>query len=123
MNTRKLGTDWEQYAAEYLTKQGMRIVEKNFRCGKTGEIDLIGYHKGYLVFIEVKYRGNLNSGAAVEAVGHRKQRQICKTADYYRFLHHVGDGNAVRYDVVAIQGKEVFWIQNAFAHIYVRNYS
>lgn len=123
MNTRQKGTDWEQYAAEYLTGQGMRIVEKNFRCGRNGEIDMIGYHRGYLVFVEVKYRRSRSKGTAAEAVGLRKQKQICKTADYYRYLHHIGENRAVRYDVIAIQGEETFWIQNAFPHIYTRNYS
>lgn len=123
MNTRQKGTDWEQYAAEYLTGQGMRIVERNFRCGRNGEIDMIGYHRGYLVFVEVKYRRSRSKGAAAEAVDFRKQKRICKTADYYRYLHHMGENRAVRYDVLAIQGEEIFWIQNAFPHIYTRNYS
>lgn len=119
MNTRKIGTDKENLAAEYLTGNGMRIVERNFR-GRQGEIDIIGYHDGYLVFVEVKYRRNTSRGAALEAVDIRKQRQICKMADYYRYLHHCGEDTAVRYDVLAIQGDEICWIQNAFTHIYTR---
>ena len=120
MNTRKIGTDKEELAAEYLTDRGMRIVERNFR-GRQGEIDIIGYHDGYLVFVEVKYRKDTARGTALEAVGIRKQRQICKTADYYRYLHHCGENTSVRYDVLAIQGEEIFWVQNAFPHIYTRS--
>ena len=119
MNKRKTGTDKEQLAEAYLAKQGMRILEKNFR-GRQGEIDIVGYHQGYLVFVEVKYRSGYAMGSALEAVDYRKQRQVCKTADYYRYLHRLGNDTMIRYDVVAIQGEEIQWIPNAFQHIYVR---
>jgi putative endonuclease len=117
MNTRKTGNDKELLAAEYLKKNGMRIVEKNFRS-RQGEIDIIGYDGAYLVFVEVKYRKNEAKGNALEAVGIQKQLRICRTADYYRYIHHVGDDAYIRYDVVGIQGDEITWIKNAFPHIY-----
>lgn len=116
MNTRKIGTEKEQIAREYLERNGMRILETNYRAGK-GEIDLIGYHGNCLVFVEVKYRKNLGRGSAHEAVTQTKQRQICKVADYYRYTHRWGAEVCVRYDVVAIEGNEIDWIQNAFSHI------
>lgn len=119
MNRREAGTRKEKLAAEYLAAQGMGIAERNFRS-RQGEIDIIGYHKGYLVFVEVKYRSSEASGSASEAVDFRKQRRICKAADYYRYLHRLGDDCPVRYDVVAIQGTQIRWIQNAFPHIYTR---
>ena len=121
LNTRQKGTDKEQLAAEYLTSHGMQIVERNFR-GRQGEIDIIGRHNHYLVFVEVKYRGSDVKGSALEAVNSRKQRQICKVADYYRYLHKLGENTMIRYDVVAIQGESVSWIQNAFPHIYTRGF-
>ena len=119
MNTRKMGNDKEQLAAEYLNQQRMRIVERNFRC-RQGEIDMIGWHNGYLVFVEVKYRKNLGKGSASAAVDIRKQRRICMVADYYRYRKRLGVNTMVRYDVVAIQDEEVQWIQNAFPHIFTR---
>lgn len=118
-NKREIGGDWEKLAAEFLTEKGMRIVERNFRC-RQGEIDLIGYHGGYLVFVEVKYRSTSKRGFALEAVDYRKQRKICKVADYYRYLHKINDFENIRYDVVAIQNGEIDWIQNAFFHVYGR---
>lgn len=117
MNTRKIGTDKETLAAEYLSARGMRIVERNFRC-RQGEVDIIGHHDGYLVFVEVKYRKNAEKGTALEAVDIRKQRRICRTADFYRYLHRCGENTPVRYDVLAIQGEEISWIPNAFVHLY-----
>ncbi len=57
MNTRAVGTDGEEMACQYLAQNGVRIKERNFRC-KQGEIDIIGFGGGNLVFIEVKYRKN-----------------------------------------------------------------
>ncbi len=119
MNKRQTGAKKELAAAEYLVAGGMKIVEKNFR-NRQGEIDLIGYHDGYLVFVEVKYRKDHQKGAAIEAVNFHKQKQICKVADYYRYTHEISENTGVRYDVVAIQGTEIMWIKNAFQHIYVR---
>lgn len=120
MNKRKAGACWEQKAAEYLTSHGMRILEKNFRI-RSGEIDIIGFHQGYLVFVEVKYRRGIENGYASEAVDLKKRKQICKVADYYRMVHNIGDHCPIRYDVVAFQGEELEWIQNAFWHIYTKN--
>lgn len=114
-----MGAVWEQKAAEYLEARGMKIKERNFR-NRQGEIDIIGYHDGYLVFVEVKYRNGNGKGYAAEAVDYRKQRQICKVADYYRYIHRLGENIAVRYDVIAVQGEEIEWLQNAFPHIYMR---
>lgn len=119
MNRRQTGSDKEQLAADYLTERGVRIVERNFRS-RTGEIDIIGYHGRYLVFIEVKYRSGTERGSAAEAVDGRKQSRICRTADWYRHLHRLGDDIWVRYDVVAVQGEEISWIQNAFPHSFHR---
>ncbi|MCM1325316.1 MAG: YraN family protein [Bacteroidales bacterium] len=117
MNKRRLGFHKEQIAADYLTARGMRIVERNFR-GHQGEIDIVGYEGNCLVFVEVKYRSGKTFGSAAAAVDIKKQQQICKVADYYRFLHHVSENAMVRYDVVAIDGEEIQWIPNAFPHIY-----
>ena len=108
MNTRQTGNVYEQMAADYLEKQGMRILERNFRRGRNGEIDIM----------EVKYRSGDEKGNAAEAVTTAKQRTICRVADYYRYLHHYGEDTWVRYDVVAIQGEALHWIPNAFPHHY-----
>lgn len=116
MNKRKIGTDFEVKAVTYLMKNGMKIVECNFR-NRQGEIDIIGIHNQCLVFTEVKYRRNENLGFPSQAVDYRKQSVICKVADYYRYIHNIGMNTSVRYDVVAICGEEIKWYQNAFYHI------
>ena len=116
MNTRKIGDSKEKEAAKYLQEKGMQILEFNFR-NRFGEIDLIGKHDGFLVFVEVKYRKTTQKGSPFDAVDIRKQRQICKVADFYRMKHGIGEFTPIRYDVVGIEGQTFTWIQNAFYHI------
>ena len=116
MNKREIGSDKEALAEEYLKRHGVRIVEKNYRTDR-GEIDLVGYHDGYLVFVEVKYRSGTAAGTAAEAVDRRKQLRICRVAEHYRYAHGIGENVGVRYDVVAIQGERIEWFPNAFSHI------
>ena len=42
MNKRRLGGYYEDAAGDYLVKNGLTILDKNVRCGRLGEIDLIG---------------------------------------------------------------------------------
>ncbi len=116
MNKRKTGSVAEIRAETYLSEKGVRIVERNFR-NRYGEIDLIGYHEGYLVFFEVKYRSNNKKGTPESAVGFYKQLQICKVATFYRCIHKVSWDMPVRYDVVAMEGDTIRWYKNAFEHI------
>lgn len=113
MNNRRVGEQKEEEVCAHLLSEGVHILERNFRC-RQGEIDVIGYDGGYLVFFEVKYRKTPNKGNAAQAVGMAKQRKICRVADYYRFLHHCAEDTPVRFDVIAVDGKQLSWIQNAF---------
>ncbi len=119
-NKRSLGTEMESAAAEYLQKQGVRILEKNFRSHQ-GEIDLIGEDEGCICFIEVKYRNSQYAGAPEEAVHLKKQETICRTADYYRLTNHLEQTRPMRFDVVAMERNEsgeakIRWIRDAFPY-------
>ena len=113
MNKRRVGGCKEELAADFLAGQGLRITDRNFRV-RQGEIDLVGYDGKTLVFAEVKYRKTAACGDPAEAVGIRKQQQICKVAAFYRSFRKLDPSTPVRYDVVSILGDEVTWIKNAF---------
>ena len=91
------------------------ILERNYRCSR-GEIDIIGFHRGCLVFFEVKYRNDDRFGTALEAVGSAKQEKICRCADWYLWKHPAEGDVQIRFDVVAVCRKEIQWIQNAFEY-------
>lgn len=116
MNRREVGTKKEQLVVCFLKKQGVRVLETNYRS-RVGEIDIIGWYREYLIFFEVKYRKNHSLGYPEEAVNFYKQKRICRVADFYRYSHKIAGNVAIRYDVLAIEGEEVRWIKNAFPHI------
>ncbi|NLJ88166.1 MAG: YraN family protein [Epulopiscium sp.] len=116
MNKRLIG-DWgEDIALEFLKKQGVKIIEKNFSC-KIGEIDIIAEEDDYLLFIEVKYRSDLSYGYPREAVTYYKQRTISKVALWYLKKYNLWH-RSCRFDVLEILGKapdlKITLIRNAF---------
>lgn len=113
MNRTKTGETYEEAAALFLEKRGVRLTERNFRC-RQGEVDLIGWDGEYLVFFEVKYRRNADAGYPAEAVGYEKQKKICRAAAFYLYLRRIKEGIPIRFDVVAICGESVNWYRNAF---------
>ena len=115
-NNRALGTYYEQKTAEFLEENGILLITSNFR-GKQGEIDLIGRDGHCLVFFEVKYRSSNRYGYGMDAVDHRKQYRICRTADYYLYLHPLVEGESVRFDVISIDRDTYTWIKDAFYYI------
>ncbi len=110
-----IGRQGEDRAADYLVKQGYRILERNYST-PSGEIDLIALDGSVVVFVEVKTRTGDAFGAPELAVNVRKQQRMIKAAlSYikYKRLHQM----PCRFDVVAISpGREqdVELIQNAF---------
>lgn len=60
-------------AARYLKKQGMKILERNFRSLR-GEVDIVAEDGDTLVFVEVKSRSSETYGQPAEAVTAFKQR-------------------------------------------------
>ena len=111
-NKRVVGAEYEKVAGEYLKTLGYEILEYNF-YSRSGEIDLIARHEGYLVFVEVKYREHEGVGHPLEAVPASKQRTISKCAVYYLMKHRLVDV-PVRFDVVGILGQQIEVIQGAF---------
>ncbi|MFG6331607.1 MAG: YraN family protein [Lachnospiraceae bacterium] len=113
MNKRAAGARYEEQAARWLTERGFEILTRNFCC-RQGEIDLVARDGRYLVFIEVKYRRNGQSGHPAEAVHRNKQRKIAQAAIYYCHKNRISQTQACRFDVVSILGGEVEHIRNAF---------
>jgi len=96
------GDSGELLAYSYLRRNGYKIVARKYRR-RFGEIDLIGWDKNVLVFVEVKFRSHLEHGRPEEAVNQHKQRQISRVAREYRYRHKL-HGINYRFDIVSIQG-------------------
>jgi putative endonuclease len=95
------GVTGELEAYRFLRQNGYRIVARNYRK-RFGEVDLIGWDKDVLVFVEVKTRLSGEHGRPEEAVTRSKQKQIRRVASEYRASHRLHDIN-YRFDVISIQ--------------------
>jgi len=112
---RTTGKNAEQYALRYLLSHGLNHVESNFSC-RHGEIDLVMRDNHSLVFVEVRYRSQLQFGSGADTVDFRKQKKILNTAEFYLQQHVNYNHYPCRIDVISIgPGKsEINWIKNAF---------
>ncbi len=117
IQTGKMG---ENIAADYLKKEGYRIVQRNYRC-VFGEIDIVAIDRNVIAFVEVRSRKSDNYGCPQESVGHSKKIKISKIALNYLKEKQLDDCRA-RFDVAAVkilpEGNEVKLIKNAFDLMY-----
>ena len=101
----------ERRAARWYTEAGYEILDQNWRV-RGGELDLVLFRDGEIVFCEVKARRSERYGTAAEAVDWRKQRRIRSLAA--QWLSASGRRGRVRFDVATVTGVEVNVIKNAF---------
>ena len=109
-----IGDAGEAQALQHLTQQGWFLVERNFRC-KGGEIDLVmgsGAPLTMLVFVEVRQRASSAFGGAAASITRSKQSRLIVAAQVY--LQRYRHPPPCRFDVVAIDGAVITWLQNAF---------
>ncbi len=95
------GRRGERDAYFYLRKLGYVMVARNFRSPRRrGEIDLIGWDKEVLCFIEVKTRTSREVKPAEAAVDREKQREL--TAMAREYLRPLPPSCPWRFDVVSV---------------------
>jgi putative endonuclease len=95
------GRRGEEAAYFHLRRLGYVMVARNFRSSRRrGEIDLIGWQKGVLCFIEVKTRTSHAVKPAETAVDRDKQRGLIAVAEEY--LRHMARTCQWRFDVVTV---------------------
>lgn len=105
------GFNAEKRALTYLKSQGLTLLAQNY-SSRFGEIDLIMQEHHEVIFIEVRYRKNYAFGGSAVTVNTKKQQRIIKTAHCY--LRSLTILPPCRFDVIAMTGNELEWIQGAF---------
>jgi putative endonuclease len=97
----RTGQRGEEDAYFYLRRRGYVMVARNFRSPHArGEIDLIGWDKDVLCFIEVKTRTTRDVKPAEAAVDRDKQRALAIVARDY--LRHLPPSCQWRFDVLSV---------------------
>ena len=107
-----LGKKGEKLVADYLKKQGCKIIKKNYRT-PFGEADIIAKDGDELAFVEVKTRTSDLYGMPSEAVGREKRQRYYRIAEFY-WLQTKEEPNA-RFDVAEVYADgTIEYIKNAF---------
>jgi len=95
-----LGRAGEDAAAAHMQRLGYAVVARNHRT-RFGELDLVCFGHGVLVFVEVKTRRG--SGAPWDALGAPKQARVRRMAASY--LVEAADrplADALRFDAIGV---------------------
>ncbi|WP_407898055.1 YraN family protein [Ferrigenium sp. UT5] len=111
----RTGAQAEQTAAQFLQRQGLRLLQTNYHC-RFGEIDLILQDGATRVFVEVRLRSHSGFGGAAASIDARKQHKLILTAQHYLSRH--SPVPPCRFDAVlltdAADTNGVEWIKGAF---------
>jgi putative endonuclease len=75
MNQNATGVRAEQLAEDFLLRQGLTLVERNFRC-RMGEFDPILRDRDTLVFAEVRLRSARDFGGAAASVDRANRLEL-----------------------------------------------
>lgn len=93
------GKKAEELAAEYLQKNGYKILVRNFRYQKA-ELDLVAEKDSLIVVVEVKARSTDVFNLPQEAVNKRKIKFIVSAANY--FMEEYNKNQEVRFDIISV---------------------
>lgn len=93
----------EDLAAEYLQKNGYKVVKRNFRFQKA-EIDIIAEKENLIIIVEVKARSTDAFILPQEAVTKAKIRSVVSAANHY--LEEFNRNNEVRFDIISVLSDE-----------------
>lgn len=107
------GAAGEQLAADYLQRQGLTLLERNFRV-RGGEIDLVCRDGKTTVFVEVRLRSRSDFGGAAASITSTKQARLILAARHWLLRH--GE-TPCRFDCILLDGlepKRIEWLRNAF---------
>jgi putative endonuclease len=96
-----LGNYGERVATAWLRTQGCRILARNFRGPRKGEVDIVAREGTLLLFVEVKTRREGAKIRGLDAVGKDKQALIERGANAW--LRQLGTRNLPwRFDVIEV---------------------
>lgn len=117
MNHNELGKWGEQYAAEYLEKNGFEILERNWFFAKA-EIDIIATKNNELIIVEVKTRISDFFGDPQDFVSSSKIKLLVKAANEYVISNDLDI--ETRFDIIAVlknkTQEKLEHFENAFYH-------
>ncbi len=115
-----MGDYGENVAADWLRANNCKILARNFKGRKGGEVDIVASKGGQLLFTEVKTRQKDSLMRGLSAVNHNKQALIQRGAN--EWLRRLGTREVPwRFDVIEVEVSEgekpvVRRIENVFGN-------
>ncbi|MGW3951949.1 YraN family protein [Streptomyces sp. NPDC004752] len=97
-----LGRYGEELAARRLTAAGMTVLERNWRSGRSGEIDIVARDGDALVVCEVKTRRGGCYEHPMAAVTPKKAERLRGLAERWIQSHDGVPPGGVRVDLVGV---------------------
>ncbi|MGW2702566.1 YraN family protein [Streptomyces sp. NPDC001340] len=97
-----LGRYGEDLAARRLAEAGMAILERNWRCGRSGEIDIVARDGSTLVVCEVKTRRSGTFQHPMAAVTAEKAERLLTLAERWIQTHGGAPPGGVRIDLIGV---------------------
>lgn len=97
-----MGRYGETLAARRLSEAGLTVLERNWRSGRTGEIDIVARDGDVLVVCEVKTRREGPFEHPMAAVTPRKARRLRDLAERWIQTHGGAPPGGVRIGVVGV---------------------
>lgn len=97
-----LGRYGEDLAARRLTGTGMTVLARNWRCGRTGEVDIVARDGDALVLCEVKTRRAGTFQHPMAAVTPAKALRLRGLAERWLQEHGGAPPGGVRIDLIGI---------------------
>ena len=113
----ELGKLGEEFAVEYLQKNGYGILETNWTFQKA-EIDIIAQKENTLAIVEVKTRSSTDFGLPQDFVKPKKIQLLVKAVNEYVIVNDLDV--VVRFDIIAIHKQDnefiIEHLEDAFLH-------
>jgi len=110
MSNQSLGQQGEDKAAEYLQKNGYKIIERNFTRRPWGEIDIVaqkngmfGIIQGRIIFVEVKSIVKRKDFFPEDQITPKKEKQLRKMARIYLSANKLPQDTPCQIDIIAIE--------------------
>lgn len=101
------GAYGEELVARWYEARGFMVLDRNWRNGRMGELDLVvAKPPRLLVFCEVKARASTAFGHPFEAVGPDKLERVRRLGRAWMAARGV-HGVQMRVDVAAVIGREI----------------
>jgi len=103
MNARgALGRYGEEVAVRTLQDAGLRVLERNWRCGRRGEIDILAAEGDALVVCEVKTRRESAYQHPMAALTPDKTARLRSLAERWTAEHGGAPPGGVRIDLIGV---------------------